>query len=131
MGEINVKEHLSFSMYTFVVYTVAQITQAPSLELAGGFIVGSMLPDCDHPNGTISKILPAWRLKNKKKGSKAYFKHGGITHTILINIIIFVISFYYDNTFGIGVGWGYASHLYADDITGNKLNMLYYPFKRK
>lgn len=90
-------------------------------------LAGSLAPDIDHPSGTLSKIAPLHWLGRMSKA----FKHGGITHTIIVNLILFGLWYYYKSIIYLGIGVGWATHLYIDNLDGNKLKYLYYPFRRR
>jgi len=136
---MNAKEHLNFSLYTTTLlgagYWLGEnyfIDDKDVFEILVGVFAGSLLPDVDHKNGTLSKIIPLYLLHNILKKIKIYiFKHGGITHTILINSWVFILAYIYKSLLIVGIGVGYATHIYIDHITGNKLNMLWWPIKIK
>lgn len=143
---MNAKEHLNLSMYSLALLSAgfavahtkinidASVTDAVLVVIGVGF--GSLLPDIDHPKAHIGKVLQFWRIhrllsrfKRYRKGNKI-FKHGGITHTIVANGLIIGLAYYLESLPVTGIAFGYFTHLYADHITGNKLPMLYYPFKK-
>ena len=94
-------------------------------------LLGSILPDIDHHKSTLSKIIPFYLLHKVLKNWTTIFKHGGITHTILVNMLIFAWYWWTGNILVLGLSIGYASHLYNHYIDGNKLNMLWYPLGRR
>ena len=139
---MNGKEHLNFALYSECLliagFGVGARGYRFTLEDLGwfsiGVYIGMKLPDCDHPKTPLGAISPIpWLHKKMKmfKWYKGFWKHGGITHTILVNTWIFILAYINRSMLGAGIGFGYASHLYLDHITGNKLSMLYWPIKTK
>ena len=138
---MNVKEHLNFSLYsttllvagfTFKEYTNVNIDVKDVVDLITGVVFGAMLPDIDHKNSILGKILPLHLLHSLFKKINIYiFKHGGITHTVFANLILFSLAFYFKSYALCGISFGYFTHIYIDHITGNKLPMLYFPFYKK
>ena len=86
-----------------------------------GAMVGCLLPDVDHKNSIAGHIIPLWLV----------FKHGKQTHTLLANLIICLLALIYRHPAIWGIALGYFTHLFADNLDGNNLKYLYYPFKRK
>lgn len=134
---MNANGHLGFGIYSVTLlgagigisklnldYDTYMITQ-----FAVGVFLGVKLPDCDHPKAPLGKIscIPFLHKIFKKYFKIHIFKHGGITHTVLVNVWIFVLAYVYESLLGAGIGFGFATHLYADDVTGNKLDMLWWP----
>ena len=70
-------------------------------------VIGSLLPDIDHPRSTLGKFLPIGYL----------IKHRTITHSILAAAIIWWIHPW--------VGVGYASHLLLDSLNPMGVPFLY------
>ena len=150
---MNASGHLNFAIYSVTLlgagFGICKLGIELGYDGIGIFIVGAFiglkLPDCDHPNTPLGKISPIpwlhkihkrfakWRDKRRKKKGKRkiyhkfIFKHGGITHTIFINLWIFIIATFYRSILGEGIAFGYMSHIYIDHITGNKLSMLWWP----
>lgn len=137
---MNAREHLNFVGYSitllgagFGAYKLGvRLNANDILLLCVGGGVGSLLPDIDHKNGTLSKLIPLYILHNIMKKCKVYiFKHGGITHTILVNVWIFILAYIYKSLLVAGIAIGCMTHLYIDNLTGNKLDMLWWPLKNK
>lgn len=132
------KEHINFSMYSTTLLGAGfgvgklgvNLTKKDIFEFALGVVIGSLLPDVDHPKSILGRISPIpWLHKKFKKYLRWHFlKHGGITHTVLVNIGIFVGAYINRSMLGAGIAVGYFSHIYIDHVTGNKLPMLYWPF---
>ena len=142
---MNAKQHLNFAIYSTLTLTTGYIIgkNIESIELNDVIIVcvgvgvGSLLPDIDHPKSIMGHIIPLHYLhklcSNWKwyKKSNRIWKHGGITHTILINTWIFILGYYIESLLIAGIGIGYMTHLYADHVTGNKLPMVWWPINKR
>ena len=136
---MNIKEHLNFSLYSttllvagFFIENYVELDVESTVYILAGVGVGSTLPDIDHPNGTLSKVIPFYLLHSVFKKVKInIFKHGGITHTIFINLLITCLGIYLDNYLIYGIAFGYMTHLYIDHVTGNRLSMLFFHLKIK
>lgn len=104
-----------------------------------GCIVGSALPDIDHPNSTITKKIPAGWIVSK------LFSHRGFFHSLLGTAIIFVALMFISVTiaplftnseyvlslmsaFTAGTIACYMMHIIADMLT-NRGVRLFYPAK--
>ena len=83
-------------------------------------VLGSLLPDVDHENSKINRMLPITRW------IPVFFKHRGFFHSIFPAIIIFAI-FHYTNLdiVGIPLTIGYLSHLASDCLTRLGCNLLH------
>lgn len=83
-------------------------------------ILGSLLPDIDHENSKINKMIPVTRWVPK------LFQHRGVFHSIFpILLIYFGFRAANLNIVGIPLAIGYASHLFSDSLTKMGLNLLY------
>ncbi len=125
-------QHVYFATYSTILVATGKYIPPIYIDIpqfALGIFWGSLLPDIDEKHSLLGRFSPIPILYKVTKFS--WFKHAGITHTILINIIIAGISYYYKSSIGYGVSIGYATHLFADNITGNNLEMLWYPFRRR
>ena len=80
------------------------------------FIIGSLLPDIDHPNSEIGKFI------------HLPIKHRTWTHAIYIPVILFLLSIKYKILFWLGLG--YFGHLFWDSFSSKGNNWLY-PIKNK
>jgi inner membrane protein len=83
-------------------------------------LLGSLLPDVDHKNSKINKILPITRW------IPAVFTHRGFFHSIFPAIIIYA-GFYFAKLEHIGLPLtiGYTSHLASDCLTRLGCNLLH------
>lgn len=110
--------------------------------IIGGCILGSLLPDIDNPQSTISYKIPFVRiifgifqkmirilsgLLPNKQGNyiRSCIGHRGLTHSLLAVIFLPAISFfitrmigYSDNLFSISLGIGILSHIILDIFSG-------------
>jgi membrane-bound metal-dependent hydrolase YbcI (DUF457 family) len=128
------KDHVSFAVYS--VSLVVAGRYIPNIPLTysalGGVFIGSLLPDVDHEKAVLGRFSPIPFIHKILKKLKVHIlKHGGITHTILVNLLIVGLAYWHKSDFMYGVAFGFATHLYADDATGNKLPMLWFPFRIK
>lgn len=130
----NASTHLNFALLVMLLLflTVKFINYQDLAVFIVSGLIGGLLPDIDHQKATMSKVIPLYLLHKLFRKFKIYiFKHGGITHTILINSIFYIWYWWTGEVIWLGLGIGYSSHLYIDHVDGNKLNMLWYPFHRK
>ena len=117
------------------------------IAILGGSLIGSLIPDIDHPNSYISRrfiviswltnlllflikvitslilLLCFWIKKSKKEEILKMFEHRGIFHTLLFAFLItWLLSFIPINSeilkiFQFGFLTGYLSHLLMDMLT--------------
>lgn len=129
----NASQHLNFAVLVIILLSFK--LEFSTYNELGIFIIatllGSLLPDIDHKESTLGKILPFWILHKIFGKVTKIFKHGGITHTVLVNGLIYAVWYFTGNIILFGIATGYATHLYIDHIDGNKLNMLWYPLGRR
>ena len=71
------------------------------------FLIGSVLPDCDHRHAPMGKILPLWLV----------FNHRGFTHTIPAVILFSAPIAYWNLKWGMLFAAGYLLHLLMDSST--------------
>lgn len=83
-------------------------------------IFGSLLPDVDHQNSKINRILPITRW------IPTFFTHRGFFHSIFPAIIIYA-GFHITklDVLGIPLAIGYTSHLASDCFTRLGCNLLH------
>ena len=114
---------------------------SPEKLTVAGFIVagaalGSLLPDIDHKNSTISKKhkITSWIMTH-------LFEHRGFTHAPLIQALFIALLFYIGKNLGgvigysylgfvTGLGIGIFSHTLLDWLTVGGVP-LFYPFTKK
>lgn len=79
---------ISFAVMASTIMFGYDINQLPySAALVAGATIGSLLPDIDHGG---SKISREHKFISKTIGSK--FKHRGITHSLLANFIVALVT---------------------------------------
>lgn len=85
-------------------------------------LIGSILPDIDHPKSKIGK---------KVKVIGFLFEHRGFFHSLLFLILIYAIStiFFTNNYFILPLIIGYSSHLFIDCLN-HKGIMLLHPLSK-
>lgn len=109
---------------------------AVSALIVTGATIGSLLPDIDHKNSTISKKhkVVSWVITH-------LFEHRGFTHAPLIQVLFTVLLLYLGRNLGgaigfcylgfaIGIGLGLLSHTLLDMLTVGGIPLLY-PFTKK
>ena len=107
-----------------------------SSALLVGSILGSRIPDIDHPDSKIGR-----KFKLLSWGVSKIFGHRGFTHTLLCTMLFSVLLFFCTaflngylqviySQFVIGITVGYLSHLVLDCMTKSGVPLLY-PFTTK
>ncbi|MBI1970803.1 metal-dependent hydrolase [Candidatus Woesearchaeota archaeon] len=102
------KTHLAIG---FLVGLIAMHYIQPSNQVLFMILIllGSLLPDIDHPNSTLGR---------KTKIIALLFEHRGFFHGFLSIIpLLFLLSFILTKVQLIAVALGYASHLLSDALT--------------
>lgn len=96
--------------------------------IAGASMLGSLLPDADHPNARIHRLLIVTRLVPHLS------EHRGITHALWVPALI-AMGAHYGNLDPLpyyavlALAIGYLSHILLDMLTVNGVKALY-PIKR-
>lgn len=108
--------HTHVTLGVVVGLGVGIISQSTPTDSVGlGLIAGlsAILPDIDHPQGQIrQKMGVAGHL------SLFWLSHRGLTHTLLANVAIYVLSYVLiPGLAQWAVVGGYTSHLVADSLT--------------
>lgn len=105
--------------------TAIQMTEIEMIGYYGFALLGTMLPDIDHPKSFISRY--SLGLHYLFKGCK----HRGFTHTLLAAIILVMLlgGFFGMNAAVFGIGIGYVSHLLLDALNPRGVPILY-PFTK-
>jgi inner membrane protein len=104
--------------------------------VVAGSMIGSLNPDIDHKNSTISKKhkIISWIMRH-------IFEHRGFTHAPIIQAVIIFAMLYWGRNFGgtigysylgfvVGLGVGIFSHIFLDWLTVAGVP-LFYPFTKK
>ena len=87
-----------------------------TLGIAGGLLLGSVLPDIDADGSTITRILP-----------KIPIEHRTITHSFLALVAMTVVAAIFSRYFALGMFFGYLSHLLLDSLNPTGVPF-FYPF---
>lgn len=124
-----------------------------AITLTGAALLGSLLPDIDHPNSKVSRrnpilaalvnlflvigktitqmilLLCFWMSKKRKEQILKGFEHRGIFHTLLMGALVWLLLGLIPGTFGVVIQWGitlgYLSHLLMDMLTVSGVKLLY------
>jgi len=116
------RTHLLFGgALTLFVTSQHVLPTEPSIYVAG--LLGSLLPDIDHPKSTLGRRVPFISIPLAK-----LFGHRGITHSALIVIAALTLWFQQRGHFPpvvLALALGYASHLFGDFCFGNGIPLLY------
>lgn len=106
------KTHIvgGIALGSIIHLTALQMTGIEMIGYYGCTIVGSLLPDIDHPKSFISRHTLGFHYLFKK------CKHRGFTHSLLAVMIlgISLCGMFGMNRAVLGVGIGYISHLLLD-----------------
>lgn len=114
------KTHLAFG---FLVGLVAMqfISTGNIFIFFGLVLIGSLLPDIDSPNSTMSSRIPVI-----PRIVQLFARHRGIFHSIFFAVIISGLFLYLTNKpYALALFIGYASHLVADGFTESGINFLH------
>lgn len=112
---------LGIGTQTVVGFPMSGLFAYPSYY--GGVMLGSLLPDIDHPQSYLGRRLPFLSVPIFK-----LFGHRGFTHSFLsLGLLTIASAFYWSVNplfFG-GILLGYFSHLLADMCTPSGVPLLY------
>ncbi len=121
------RTHLLFGGALTLFATSQHILPTEPLIYVAG-LLGSLLPDIDHPKSTLGRRVPFISIPLAK-----LFGHRGITHSALIVIAALTLWFHQHGHFPpvvLALALGYASHLFGDFCFGNGIPLLY-PIKKR
>ena len=95
------------------------------LSFMGGAILGSLIPDLDHPNAFLNKRA---RARSVLTG----FGHRTLTHSLLFAFLVLgiTLSMGVYKSVCIGLFWGILSHLMLDSMNPSGVPWLF-PYNRK
>ena len=149
---------LALGVATTSILYQSNVFTSPSnivLSLMGGALVGSLIPDIDHPNSYISKrfvvlswitnlflwlikgitslllFISFWLKENQKQEILKMFEHRGIFHTLLFAFLLtFLVGLIPINEeilkmLQLGFLVGYLSHLLMDMLTVSGVKILF------
>jgi len=111
------------------------VPKAQTVLMLGGGVLGSMLPDIDHPGSAFGRRVPFLSIP-----LSAIFGHRGITHSLIAVVGMSALVWYslhhldwhpgYSVPFVVGIAVGYLSHLAGDWMTNSGVPLLW-PSKRR
>lgn len=128
--------HIAFGTASSLLTAAWLDASAPQtvLMVAGG-VLGSMLPDIDHPGSAFGRRVPFLSIP-----LSAVFGHRGITHSLIAVIGMSALIWYalhhlnwhpgYSVPFVVGLAVGYLSHLAGDWMTNSGVPLLW-PSRRR
>jgi len=89
-------------------------------------LVGSFLPDLDHPGSSISRLT---LFKPVSYVAWKSFGHRGALHSIVAASLVYVVAVYFlhDSAWARALAWGYLAHILADALTVQGVPLLW-PF---
>jgi inner membrane protein len=104
------------------------------LLVFGAMVVGSVLPDLDHPRGLVYHFLgfPRW----VRRGVTRLVGQRGVVHSLLAALIVLVLGLVVCFLVGLnflvafGLFGGFLSHLFLDSLTVRGVGWLL-PFSKK
>jgi inner membrane protein len=126
--------HVLFGLFLFLVFWRLGLVGFDVVVL-GALVVGSVLPDLDHPRGLIYSLLgvPVWL----RRGVCRVVGQRGILHSLLVAVVVLVLGYLIFSVvlgFGLAVSFGlfvgYLSHLFLDSLTVRGVAWLL-PFSHK
>jgi inner membrane protein len=113
--------HVVFSLFLFLVSWRFGLV-SPEISVLLGFVVGSVLPDLDHPRGLLYGLLrvPSWL----RRGVSQMVGQRGILHSLFVSLILLALClmilnavFQFAFVISLGIFAGYLSHLFLDSLT--------------
>jgi inner membrane protein len=96
-----------------------------SVALAGGVILGSLLPDVDEDGSFIGR-----KTLGVSKIIKMIFGHRGITHSLFAWFLFSIPYLISHNSFLLGLSLGYLFHILGDMFSKSGVPLLY-PSKKR
>lgn len=95
-----------FSMFLFLIISVL------------GLVIGALLPDIDSKNSILGRYVPF---------IQDIFGHRTITHTIWVVLGLFIINYFFGNTFTWMISIGYLLHIIQDSFSRQGVDW-FWPF---
>ncbi|TYS58528.1 metal-dependent hydrolase [Sutcliffiella horikoshii] len=118
------KTHLATSIAAGVV--VSKVLSFPfTIGYLSGVVIGSLLPDIDHPRSFIGR-----RFIVLSKAINKEFGHRGLTHSLIFWLILSVLLSAHINYFTLGVSFGYLFHIFGDFFSRSGVPLLL-PYDKK
>ncbi len=109
-----------------IITTIIQPSPIIATTFMAASILGSLLPDIDHPKSWLGQRVPLLSIP-----ISAIFGHRGITHSLLGCILLIALTFGTNQLIPIfsplttGVLVGYLSHLLGDWLTPSGIPLLW------
>lgn len=115
------KTHIAFGVATGVVsINMLPISEVNLLLYGTGLVIGSLLPDIDHPRSTLGRKLPV------VSGLISFaFGHRTFCHSILFLVLLYLTQPFLPNALFYGLMVGVMSHLIGDMMTHQGIRLLY------
>lgn len=125
----------TYGMALLPVVERGEYTPLQFVLLTSGLVIGSLLPDIDHPQSTISrKLPPAGWIASKLVSHRGFF-HSILGCVILFWLMVLPVGFFKelfqsDDPFHMAAGLtiGYMFHIFADMFTVSGVRLLF-PFR--
>jgi len=126
--------HVLFSLFLFLLSWRLGLVGFDAAVL-GTLIVGSILPDLDHPMGLVYSLFgaPRWLARGVGRG----VGQRGVLHSLVVAIavlvfgcLVLVVGLGLDFVAGLGLFVGFLAHLLLDSLTVRGVAWLA-PFSRK
>jgi len=120
--------HVAFALlcYYVIAYSVGLSFDAPVVLTL--LVVGSLLPDIDHPRAFLTRQLCLF--KQASRGIGRYVTHRGIVHSLsaalIATIAVWAVALFYDlKTLAVSCFFlGFVSHLAADSLNPTGIKWL-------
>lgn len=124
--------HVAFGMVSYLGLTSLDGYQ-PSIFDYIGVVLGSLLPDIDHPGSRVGRTFPTVSNALAKT-----FGHRGFTHSLIAVVLFMAVIFQSIESMGesqplsilVAVCIGYLSHVMADFCTVSGVPLLW-PYRRR
>ena len=113
------RTHLAFGLFAGLMF-LPSFDIVDRLLFLGFVLVGALMPDVDTPESTLGRktgILS--RLLRFLAG------HRGIFHSVFAAILFSGLVWMFNQTYGLALFIGYASHLLIDGLTKSGINFLH------
>ncbi len=114
------KTHALFSLFLGIIFLVYFDISYPIVFILL-MVLASYLPDIDSPKSKLGK-----KLFFISYPIKFIFGHRKLFHSIFLPLILFGVFYYFDlNFIGLGIFFGYLSHLIGDALSKEGIMFLY------
>ncbi len=129
------KGHLRGGMVTALILIILlaphlAISRTPFniILLSMSILLGSLLPDIDHPHSLLGRYIPFI-----SKPIYRYLGHRSLTHSLIfIYALVLIISLIGFELFAFGIGMGMLSHILLDLFWPNSRGVAFlYPFYKR